>query len=101
MAHHDWARKIFQVLRRLENATLNFVLANNRAILLPYLSYPESTMGPQWPDSEKNFKKEVFRWLENAIFEVGFATTVFQKRAMLLTFWAEYPKGVFDIKSKT
>ena len=94
-----------EVLIRLENAILNLVIANNRAILLIFSaeftksmldthSLPESTVGSPWLDLEKDFRRQ-----ENAILRLVFSDTVFHKRTMLLIIYAKYAECLLDILS--
>ena len=56
----------------------------------PYLSYPEATIGPPWLGGGS---QKVFKWMfsggwKTPFLRLVFATTVVQKRAMLLIFCA-------------
>ena len=45
------------------------------------------------------FEIKALLWLENAILKLGFANTVFHKRAILLIFEARFTEGVLDTLS--
>ena len=85
MAHHGQAlRKFFKkkMLRRLENAILHLIVANNRATLLIFLaeftesvldilSYLEPTIRPSMIGPEKNFQTGSFLMAGKHYFEIG------------------------------
>ena len=56
---------------------------------LNILSYPECTMGPTLVGPEEKFWNAE-KWLENAVLRLVFAHTLFNKRATLLVFEAEF-----------
>ena len=65
--------------------------------MLDIFSYPESTMKPTVAGWEKKFHNGNSHMAD--ILALGFTYTVFHKRAILLTFYAEYTESVLDILS--
>ena len=77
--------KVFkiEVFRRLENAMLNMVFTNTKAVLLIFsvaftermldiLLYPECTMGPPWLGPEKIFLNKGSQKGKKRYIQIGF-----------------------------
>ena len=72
-----------EALKRLENAMLNMVFTNNRAILLFFLAeftegmldiflYPKSRMGPPWLVPKKIYQNKGSQRVQKRYFQIGF-----------------------------
>ena len=93
-----------EVLRRLENAILNVILANNRAILLIFYaefresvldihSYPESTIRPTMVGPEKHFRIGGSHMVENTVLRLAFAIQYFIREQCCKSFMQNIQKA--------